>query len=155
MRKTNWKIYEKAEEEEFRLFLEIGKKIIWNQQPPQYWRTKKKRPGRPPAYEWKGLVILLLLKMFYRLKFREITSFAKGFPGLREFLELQKTPSRSTLQRTMKKLDKTRLRTTNDAIVAEFKKSANTSASIPAEKQPITTPLVLPENQEENQKTRL
>ncbi|MEM4257768.1 MAG: hypothetical protein QXL17_01275 [Candidatus Thermoplasmatota archaeon] len=27
MRKTNWKIYEKAEEEEFRLFLEIGKKL--------------------------------------------------------------------------------------------------------------------------------
>jgi hypothetical protein len=126
MRKTNWKIYEKAEEEEFRLFLEIGKKIIWNQQPPQYWRAKKKRPGRPPAYDWKGLVILLLLKMFYRLKFREITSFAKGFPGLRELLELKKTPSRSTLQRTMKKLDKAWLRTVNDAIIAEFKKSGNT-----------------------------
>ena len=139
MRKTDWKIYEKAEEEEFRLFLEIGKKIIWNQQPPQHWRTKKKRPGRPSAYEWKGLVILLLLKMFYRLKFREITSFAKGFPGLKEFLGFKKTPSRSTLQRTMKMLDKKWLRTTNDALVAEFKKSVNTSGLIPAEKEPITT----------------
>ncbi len=139
MRKTNWKVYEKAEEEEFRLFLEISKKIIWSQQPPQHWRTKKKKPGRPPAYDWKGLVILLLLKMFYRLKFREITSFAKGFPGLREQLELKKTPSRSTLQRTMKKLDKAWLRTANDAIVAEFKKSGNTSASIPVGKQSTTT----------------
>ncbi len=137
MRKTNWKIYEKAEEEEFRLFLEISKKIIWNQQPPKHWKTKKKKPGRPSTYDWKGLVVLLLLKMFYRLKFREITSFAKGFPGLREFLEFKKTPSRSTLQRTMKKLDKAWLRMANDAIVAEFKKSANTSALIPAEKEPI------------------
>jgi len=140
MRKTNWKIYEKAEEEEFRLFLEISKKTIWNQQPPKQWRTKKKRPGRPPSYDWKGLVVLLLLKMFYRLKFREITSFAKGFPGLREFLEFKKTPSRSTLQRTMKKLDKAWLRMANDAIVAEFKKSGNISASIPAEKEPTSIP---------------
>jgi hypothetical protein len=128
MRKTNWKVYEKAEEEEFRLFLEISKRIIWNQQPPQQWKTKKKRPGRPPTHHWKGLTVLLLLKMFYRLKFREITSFAKGFPGLREFLELKKTPSRSTLQRTMKKLDKTWLRIVNDALLEEFKKSGNTSA---------------------------
>lgn len=126
MRKINWKVYEKAEEEEFRLFLEISKRIIGNQQPPKYWRQKERRPGRPPKYDWRGLTVLLLLKMFYRLKFREITSFAKGFPGLRDLLELEKVPSRSTLQRTMKKLDVPWLRAVNDAVIAEFKKSGNT-----------------------------
>jgi len=71
--------------------------------------------------------------MFYRLKFWEITSFAKGFPGLKEFLEFKKTPSRSTLQRTMKNLDKKWLRTANDAFITEFKKNADTSVLIPAE----------------------
>lgn len=126
MRKTDWKVYEKAEEEEFQRFLDLSKRIIWNQQPPKHWRQKKRKPGRPPKYDWRGLTVLLLLKMFYRLKFREITSFAKGFPGLRDLLELEKTPSRSTLQRTMKKLDVPWLRFVNDTILSEFKKNGNT-----------------------------
>ena len=124
MRKTDWKVYEKTEEEEFRLFLEISKRIVWGQKEPKGWK-KKAGPGRPP-YDWKGVAVLLLLKVFYRLKFREITSFAKGFPGLKGFLELERAPSRSTLQRDMHKIDVAWLRKLNDAIVAEFKKSGNT-----------------------------
>ncbi|MCK5636962.1 MAG: hypothetical protein KAH91_06010 [Thermoplasmatales archaeon] len=124
MRKINWQVYEKTEEEELRLFLEISKRIVWSQKEPRAW-NKKAGPGRPP-YDWKGVVTLLLLKLFYRLKFREIASFAKGFPGLKELLELEKAPSRSTLQRDMHKIDVAWLRKLNDAAVAEFKKSGNT-----------------------------
>ena len=123
IRKTDWKVYEKTEEEEFRLFLEISKRILWRQKEPKGWK-KKAGPGRPP-YDWKGVVVLLLLKVFYRLKFREIASFAKGFPGLKEFLELGRAPSRSTLQRDMHKIDVAWLRKLNDAVVKEFKKSGN------------------------------
>lgn len=59
------------------------------------------------------------------MKFREIASFAKGFPGLKEFLELGRAPSRSTLQRDMHKIDVAWLRKLNDAVVKEFKKSGN------------------------------
>lgn len=124
MRKTDWKVYEKAEEEELRLFLEISKRIVWNQKEPKTFKTKI-GPGRPP-YDWKGVVVLLLLKVFYRFKFREIASFARGFPGLKEFLELERAPSRSTLQRDMHKIDVAWLRKLNDAVVTEFKKSGNT-----------------------------
>lgn len=124
MRKINWKVYEKTEEEELRLFLEISKRIVWSQKEPKAWK-KKTGPGRPP-YDWKGMVALLLLKVFYRLKFREIASFAKGLPGLKEFLELEEAPSRSTLQRNMHKIDVAWLKKLNDAVVAEFKKSGYT-----------------------------
>ena len=124
MQKTNWKAYEKTEEEELRLFLEISKRIVWSQKEPKAWR-KKAEPSRPP-YDWKGVAVLLLLKLFYQLKFREIASFAKGFPGLKELLELEEAPSRSTLQRDMHKIDVAWLRKLNDAVVAEFKKNGNT-----------------------------
>ena len=127
MRKINWKIYEKAEEEEIRLFLEISKRVVWKQKNPKGWKEKRREAGRPP-YDWRGLVVLLLLKVFYRLKFREIASFAKGFPGLKEFLELEATPSRSTLQRAMNKLNVAWLRKLNDTIVAEFKKNESKNA---------------------------
>jgi hypothetical protein len=124
MRKINWKVYEKVEKEEIRLFLEISKRIVWKQKKPKGWK-KKRGPGRPP-YDWKGLVVLLLLKVFYRLKFRETASFANGFPDINEFLELEGAPSRSTLQRAMNKLDVAWLRKLNDTIVAEFKKNEST-----------------------------
>lgn len=123
MQKIDWKVYEKTEEEEFRLFLEISKRIVWKQKEPKGWK-KQSGPGRPP-YDWKGIVVLLLLKVFYRLKFRETTSFVKGFPGLKGFLELEGTPSRSTLQRDMHKIDVAWLRMLNDAVVKEFKKSGS------------------------------
>lgn len=40
MRKTDWKVYEKTEEEEFCLFLEIGKRIVWGQKEPKGWKKK-------------------------------------------------------------------------------------------------------------------
>lgn len=115
---VDWKLYHKTKKHELRLFFEESKKAIWDMDDP--WL--KKSTGRPP-YLPKGLVLCCLLKVKFKMPYREIESLLDSNSELLKLTELEKVPDHNTIQRAMAKMDEPYLKTLNKNITRHFKKT--------------------------------
>lgn len=103
-------------------FLIKAKEFVWNSPPP--WQSfKKGRRGRP-AYNSRTMLLCCLLKERFSMTYRETESLINSNNELKEILELESVPGKSTIQLTMKRIKESYLRGMLNSIADNFKKRA-------------------------------
>lgn len=113
----NWKKNNKVKEKEFEILLREGLRIINDSQKP--W--KEKQYGRRP-YPPKSMVAICLLKVYFRMPYRDIESFIRSNKTFQEMLELDRVPDHNTIQRAMEKIPIRYLEDLNQRLTFRFKK---------------------------------
>jgi len=124
--KGQYLVYERVSRDEERLFLETAKEIVSGLEEPKDWKRQdpKKHPGgRNISYGFKTMLLILLLMAYHRKEYREMEAHLNNNPHLLRELGLERSPSKSTIQRTCAKIGVSTLVRANDAITAKFKKS--------------------------------
>ena len=121
-------MYERASRDEERLFLEVVKEAVGDVQEPSNWRKsrnpEKHAGGKPVDYQFKPMLLTLLLMNYHRKEYREMESHLKNNPHILRLIGLEKAPSKSTIQRAHAKININMLTKLNDTIIAKFKKDA-------------------------------
>jgi hypothetical protein len=124
--KGQYLVYERASKDEEKLFFETAKEIVNELEEPKDWKKQdpKKHPGgRNVSYGFRTMLLILLLMAYHRKEYREMEAHLNNNPRLLKELGLEKSPSKSTIQRTCAKIGLDTLVRANDSITARFKKS--------------------------------
>ncbi|MGI0092254.1 MAG: hypothetical protein ACREBS_11155 [Nitrososphaerales archaeon] len=128
MSKGDYVVYERASREEDRLFLETAKEVVSEIKEPRNWKKprdpNKHAGGKKVAYDFKTMLLVLLLMVYHRKEYREMESHLNNNPHLLKELGLEKSPGKSTIQRAAAKISLNTLVRLNDVVVERFKKSA-------------------------------
>ena len=124
--KGQYLVYERASKDEERLFLDIAKEVVEEVDEPKNWKKKrdpKKHPGgRPYEYEFKQILLVLLLMIYHRKEYREMEAHLKSNERLLSELGLKKAPSKSSIHAAASRIGIKTLVKVNDVIIARFKK---------------------------------
>jgi hypothetical protein len=103
------------------LFLKKARDVVYSIDPP--WVAKSN--GRP-AYDARGLVLCVLLKVKVKMDYRSISSsYLKANPDLLKIVGLDRAPSRETIRTALLKLPESYLKKLNDLLVEQFKKGSS------------------------------
>ena len=128
MSKGDYGVYERASREEDRLFLETAKEATSEIKEPKNWKKprdpNKHAGGKKVAYDFKTMLLILLLMVYHRKEYREMESHLNNNPHLLKELGLEKSPGKSTIQRAAARMSLNTLVRLNDVVVEKFKKSA-------------------------------
>jgi hypothetical protein len=124
--KGQYVVYERASREEERLFFDIAGEVVAEVDEPANWKKEKdpsKRGGeRPYEYEFRSMLLVLMLMVRDRKDYREMESHLRNNPHLLRELGLEKAPSKSSIHSATSRIGLDTLAEVNDAIVARFKK---------------------------------
>ena len=121
MRVYNWKKHNKIKEKEFEILLREGMRIVNETREP--WNVKQY--GRRP-YPSKAMVNICLLKVYFRMPYRDIESLIRSNKTFQEMLKLKKIPDHNTIQRAMAKIPMEYLQDLNQKLTFSFKKRGQT-----------------------------
>ncbi len=113
----NWKKNNKVKEKEFEILLREGMRIVNETSEP--WGVKQY--GRRP-YPSKAMVNICLLKVYFRMPYRDIESLIRSNQTFREMLQLDSIPDHNTIQRAMEKIPMEYLENLNQKLTFSFKK---------------------------------
>ena len=113
----NWKKNNKVKEKEFEILLKEGIKLI--NQTSEPWNVKQY--GRRP-YPSKAMVNICLLKVYFRMPYRDIESLIRSNKTFQEILQLKQVPDHNTIQRAMEKIPMNYLEKLNQRLTFSFKK---------------------------------
>lgn len=117
MRVYNWKKHNKIKEREFEVLLQEAVRILHDSKKP--W--KEKQYGRRP-YPPRSMVLICLLKVYFRMPYRDIESLIRSNKTFQEILQLEKIPDHNTIQRAMAKIPMDYLQELNQRLTFSFKK---------------------------------
>jgi hypothetical protein len=128
--KGQYVVYERATRGEERFFLDIAKEVVSEiEEEPKSWKKRardqrrKHHPGgRPYEYEFRPMLLVLMLMVHHRKDYREMESHLKSNPYLLDELGLKNAPSKSSIHSAASRIGLDTLAGVNDAIVARFKK---------------------------------
>ncbi len=126
MSKRSYLVYERASRDEERLFLNTAKEVVNEIEEPKNWKERNpdRHPGgRPFAYPFRTMLLILLLMVYHRKEYREMEAHLNNNPHLLKELGLDRSPGKSTMQRACAKISINTLVRVNDAVTAKFKKS--------------------------------
>ena len=121
VRAYNWKKLNKIKENEFEILLREGMKIVNESKEP--W--SEKQYGRRP-YPSKAMLNICLLKVYFRMPYRDIESFIRSNQTIQTMLDLEHVPDHNTIQRAMAKIPMDYLEDLNQKLVFNFKKRRQT-----------------------------
>lgn len=121
VRAYNWKKLNKIKENEFEILLREGIKIVNDSKGP--WNEK--HYGRRP-YPSKAMINICLLKVYFRMPYRDIESFIRSNQTIQEMLHLKHVPDHNTIQRAMAKIPMDYLENLNQKLTFTFKKRGMT-----------------------------
>ena len=121
MRIYNWKKHNKIKENEFEILLREGIRIINETEEP--WSAKQY--GRRP-YPSKAMVNICLLKVYFKMPYRDIESLLRSNQTFQEMLDLNNVPDHNTIQRSMEKIPINYLKDLNQKLTFSFKKREQT-----------------------------
>jgi hypothetical protein len=113
----NWKKNNKVKEKEFEILLREGMRIVNETQEP--WGVKQY--GRRP-YPSKAMVNICLLKVYFRMPYRDMESLIRGNQTFQNMLRLDRVPDHNTIQRAMEKIPMDYLQQLNQRLTFSFKK---------------------------------
>lgn len=113
---VDWKTYDKAKQRELLAFLEEGRKLVGAIEEP--WRRRVM--GRPP-YDGRALVLVLLLKQYLRMAYRDVESLLRASPEVRRAVGLADVPDFKTIQRAMERLPEAYVRELNRRLAGRFR----------------------------------
>ena len=114
----NWKKNNKVKEKEFEILLREGMHLV--NETPEPWSVKQY--GRRP-YPSKAMVNICLLKVYFRMPYRDIESLIKGNQTFQKMLDLDRVPDHNTVQRAMEKIPMDYLEKLNQKLTFSFKKN--------------------------------
>ena len=112
---VDWKAYDKAKERELLSFLREARELVGAMREP--WTRHVM--GRPP-YDGRALVLVLLVKQYLRMPYRDVESLLRSSPGLRREAGLDEVPDFKTIQRTMERLSEAYVRELNRRLAGRF-----------------------------------
>ena len=117
----NWKKNNKVKEKEFEILLREGMRIVNETLEP--WSIK--HYGRRP-YPSRAMVNICLLKVYFRMPYRDIESLIRSNQTFQEMLHLDSVPDHNTIQRAMEKIPMEYLENLNQKLTFSFKKRNTT-----------------------------
>ena len=125
--KGQYLVYERASKDEERLFLDMAKEVVGEVDELKSWKRKKRDPrkhpgGRPYEYEFKPMLLILLLMVYHRKEYRAMEAHLKSNGWLLNELGLKKAPSKSSIHAAASRIGIKTLVRMNDAIIVRFKK---------------------------------
>ena len=119
-------VYERATRGEERFFLDIAKEVVQEIEEPESWKkrkdARKRGGGRPYEYEFRPMLLVLMLMVYHRKEYREMEAHLKSNAHLLGELGLRKAPSKSILHSAASRIGIDTLAEVNDTIVDRFKK---------------------------------
>ena len=121
----NWKKNNKVKEKEFEILLREGIRIV--NETPEPWGEKQY--GRRP-YPSKAMVNICLLKVYFRMPYRDMESLIRSNQTFQEMLDLDSVPDHNTIQRAMAKIPMNYLQDLNQKLTFSFKKRNMTLPSM-------------------------
>lgn len=125
--KGQYVVYERATRGEERFFLDIAEEVVNETDEPENWKRRResgKHPGgRPHEFEFRPMLIVLMLMVYHRKEYREMEAHLKSNPALLKELGLMRAPSKSVIHSAASRIGLDTLAEVNDAIVERFKKS--------------------------------
>jgi len=121
VRVYNWKKLNKIKEKEFEILLREGMKIVNQSKEPWIEKNYGRRP-----YPSKTMINICLLKVYFKMPYRDIESFIKSNQTIQNMLELKNFPDHNTIQRAMAKIPMGYLEDLNQKLVFHFKKRGQT-----------------------------
>ena len=89
----------------------------------------KEHYGRPP-YPSRTMVLICILKIYFKMTYRDIEGLLKTNATLRRELNLVVVPDHNTIQRAMEKIPEEYFRKLNNKITINFKKRGMTLPSM-------------------------
>jgi hypothetical protein len=108
------------------LFLDIAGEVVAEIEEPANWKKpkdpRKRGGGRPYEYEFRPMLLVLMLMVRDRKDYREMESHLRNNPKLLTELGLEKAPSKSSIHSAASRIGLDTLADVNDAIVSRFKK---------------------------------
>jgi hypothetical protein len=113
----NWKKNNKVKEKEFEILIREGIRIV--NETPEPWSVKQY--GRRP-YPSKAMVNICLLKVYFRMPYRDIESLIRSNKTFQNMLKLDNVPDHNTIQRAMAKIPMEYLEKLNQKLTFSFKK---------------------------------
>ena len=116
-RPYNWKKNNKVKEKEFEILIREGMRIV--NETPEPWGEKQY--GRRP-YPSKSMVSICLLKVYFRMPYRDMESLIRSNQTFQKILRLDRIPDHNTIQRTMEKIPMKYLEDLNQKLTFWFKK---------------------------------
>jgi hypothetical protein len=84
-----------------------------------------KQYGRRP-YPSKAMVNICLLKVYFRMPYRDMESLIRGNQTFQNMLNLDRVPDHNTIQRAMEKIPMEYLENLNQRLTFSFKKRKQT-----------------------------
>ena len=114
----NWKKNNKVKEKEFEILLSEGMRLV--NETPEPWGVKQY--GRRP-YPSKAMVNICLLKVYFRMPYRDMESLIRGNQTFQKMLNLDRVPDHNTVQRAMEKIPMDYLEKLNQKLTFSFKKN--------------------------------
>ena len=121
----NWKKNNKVKEKEFEILLREGMRIVNETSEP--WSVKQY--GRRP-YPSKAMVNICLLKVYFRMPYRDMESLIRSNKTFQEMLHLDSVPDHDTIQRAMERIPMEYLENLNQKLTFSFKKRNMTLPSM-------------------------
>ena len=113
----NWKKNNKVKEKEFEILLREGMRIV--NETPEPWSVKQY--GRRP-YPSKAMVNICLLKVYFRMPYRDMESLIRSNHTFKKMLHLDSVPDHNTIQRAMERIPMEYLENLNQKLTFSFKK---------------------------------
>ena len=104
-------------EKEFEILLREGIRIVNESEEP--WAVKQY--GRRP-YPSKAMVNICLLKVYFRMPYRDMESLIRSNKTFQDMLDLDRVPDHNTIQRAMEKIPMRYLEDLNQKLTFSFKK---------------------------------
>jgi hypothetical protein len=128
---TDWKEYYARRRDEVATFLSAAREVLARVGPPRADpKQGESRMGRPP-YDSGAMLIVNLLRMYWKKTYRDMASFLAANPGLREELGLPRAPAHDTIHRYAEALPEAYLEKFNAELTRRLKKTSSASASTP------------------------
>ena len=124
-RPYNWKKNNKVKEKEFEILIREGMRIV--NETPEPW--SEKQYGRPP-YPSKSMISICLLKVYFRMPYRDMESLIRSNQTFQKILRLDHIPDHNTIQRAMEKIPMKYLEDLNQKLTFWFKKKDMTLPSM-------------------------
>ena len=109
------KAYDRAKERELLAFLREARELVGAMGEP--WTRHVM--GRPP-YDGRAVVLVLLLKQYLRMPYRDAESLLRSSPSLRREIGFDEVPDFKTMQRAMEKLSESYVRELNRRLGDRF-----------------------------------
>ncbi len=127
MMKGQYVVYERATRGEDRFFLDIAEEVAGEMDEPDGWKKKERDPtkhagGRPYEFEFRPMLVVLMLMVYHRKEYREMSAYLRNDAPLLRELGLKRAPSKSIIHSAASRIGLDTLASVNDAIVARFKK---------------------------------